>query len=165
MFMWLSLFGMLCLGDLSLARVIVVVYGKIREHRSRNTLVTKVSELEAEMEKLKEDLVFARGQVTAWVTRAVASEGELEDAQEFLVELQREVTQLRQISQGQSIDHLSDVQKALIAQRVCSLEFGFSRFGRAYHDRECQYIRPPQSRTAEFATCSVCVHNAVRGVL
>ena len=63
MFMWLSLFGMVCLGALSLAiyKVIVVVYGKIREYRSHDTLVRKVSELEAEVEKLKEDLVFARG--------------------------------------------------------------------------------------------------------
>ena len=61
---------------------------------------------------------------------------------------------------------LTNVQKTLIAQRVCSLEFGFSRFGSAYHDRECQHIRPLQSRTAEFArACSVCVHKAVRGVL
>ena len=166
MCMWLSLIGMVCLGALSLARVIVVVYGKVKEYRGHNTLVSQVSELEAELEKLKHELTVARGQVTGWITRAVSSEGELEEARVSLAELEREVSQLRQMSQGQSIEHLSDVQQAMIAERVCSLEFGFSRFGSAYHDRGCHYVRPPQSRTAEFArACSVCVHKAVRGVL
>ena len=146
--------------------VIVVVYGKVKEYRGHDTLVSQVSELEADVEKLKHELRVGRGQVTGWITRAVSSEGELEEARVSLAELEREVSQLRQMSQGQSIEHLSDVQKAMIAERVCSLEFGFSRFGSAYHDRGCHYVRPPQSRTAEFArACSVCVHKAVRGVL
>ena len=85
----------------------------------------------------------------------------------MLRETQRKWNEFRQTAQGQGISALADLlQEHQIASRVCAPGFGLNRFGTAYHDRLCNFCRPPHSRTAAFARVfSVCAHKDVWGVL
>ena len=127
--MWISLFGMTLLGALSLAWVIVVVCGKCQKHSRGDELAVCVLELETENDKLKSGVELERSQVSCWMNKSLGLEDELRDVQKALGELQDELLGFRQTARGQGIETLSDLQKDQVARRVCTLEFGFTKFG------------------------------------